>query len=75
MFRVYKIHADQLFKQTGQGGAEEYWKGQEDKVKNVGKLRIMFDRIDAILGGEKTVDAPILESGLQTIPEEIQSPP
>ena len=44
-------------------------------MKNVSKLRAMFDRIDAILGGEKTVDAPILESALQTIPEEIQSPP
>ena len=74
MYRVYKIHSDGLYKQTGQAGPDDYWKSMESQVKNVQKVRQIFERIDSIIGGEKAVEAPVLESDrgiLEPIPEEI----
>ena len=49
----------------------------ELKLKNAQKVRILFEKIDNLLGGEReTTDAPVVESGnvvatLPTIPEEV----
>lgn len=59
---MYKLHADNLYKQTGEGGADAYWEAQEAKLKNAKKQRILFEKIDEILGGEKEVSAVVLES-------------